>query len=349
MNRTGALAHIRRLTPRAGPGVWIADLSAEVLGVEPGDEIEFARPGQAEQPVRIAGIYKALSTYPLNDYWKPITHEILPTGEFQPVPDPFLIADRATFFEAGVGAFSNATIEWNFPLTASRFTLPEAASLSRRLSLIAARTRDPETRLGEPMLELQAYGNPSADTALTGAVERSQQSVAALKSPVDLLTLAGRAVALAVLAAAGLFAFQRRREEVRLLATQGMSPLAQGAKAALESLGPVLVGAGLAWLMSVELTRELGPTRLIDEGVAAVSLCNIAWSSAIALIVLGITFGLAARREATPERGGRSLLARAPWDVALLALAAASLYEVVTRQATATTSGSWVDTTSASR
>src|SRR5207249_4091567 len=68
------------------------------------------------------------------------------------------------------------------------------------------------------------------------------------------------------------------------------------------------------------------------------ALRQVAWTSLIGLALLALVAGVAARRDAEPgDSRGRRSLAGAPWELIVLALAAASLYEFLSRPPRTTT------------
>lgn len=331
LSRTGAQDHITQLTRDTGEGMWIAESSASALDVRPGDDL-FIRFGDLTSRTTVRGIYKDLSSEPISEYWAPLTFHIISPLLNQPPLHPYLIGDVATLLDVAEPVAQQATMTWDFALEAPRLTLPEAKQFARRFDAIRLRAHDPLDDLGHTVNVIDQFGGIEVTSSLHSAIDRSDEAVAAIEGPVHLISLAGRLVALTVLAAAGLFAFTRRRVEARLLSAQGRTPWWQGAKASAEAALPAIVGASLGWVAGIQLVSFLGPSDLIGAGVGADAARSVAWWVGAAIILLGVVFGLSAHQETQLGSSRmRRVVARIPWEAIVLSLAAASLYEVNTR------------------
>ena len=331
LGRTGAQNNITKLTRDTGQGMWIAESSATALDVRPGDELAI-RFGDLTSRTTVRGIYKDLATEPISEYWAPLTFHIISPIQNQPPLHPFLIGDVPTLLEVAKGVGQQATVTWDFALEAPRLTLPEAKIFAREFDVIRQRAHDPLDELGRTVNVIDQFGSIDVSSSLHSAIDRSDKAVNAIEGPVQLISLAGRLVALTVLGAAGLFAFTRRRVEARLLSAQGRTPWWQGAKAAAEAALPAIVGAGLGWVAGIQIVGLLGPSDLISAGVGADAARAVAWWTGVAIILIGIVFGLSAHQETQLGSSRmRRVVARIPWEAIVLSLAAASLYEVNTR------------------
>lgn len=331
--RTRALANVEKLTPDRGiDGAWISDTNAEALGVGPGDEVVLERQfGSSRIP--IAGIYKNLASAPITEYWRPLTFHIISPIANQPPLYPYLIMPVGELMNATQGIGQQATFAWDFPLPLEDPTLPQAAKISDSFLDARLEASDPLTTVGRALTGLTQFNQLDVHSSLPNAIKNSEATVTAIEGPVRLISLAGRLVALAVIAAAGLFSYTRRRVEARLLSAQGRTPWWQGAKAGAEALIPALVGAAAGWVAGQGLVKVAGPSDLISEGVAIDALREVGLWTLGAVVLLGIVYGLAAHQEmqlGSPRL--RQVIGRVPWELVLLVLAGASLYEVRTRQ-----------------
>ncbi len=323
--RTDALAHVRKLRSVSGPGVWISDVTASDIGVSPGDTVRI-RVYPRETTVRVAGIYRALSFLPVSQFWCSLTSLIYPQRTDEVAPPPFMLMDRATMLRSGAALKDYDKFRWEFPVQARSITLPEAELLSARLQALDAEMDDPTLRFASLL------PNATQGTQFPNFVRQALDTVTGLTGPVDMMSYAGRVVALFVIGAAAIYAVQRRRVEVTLLTAQGISPVSLGARSALEALLPAAVGAAAGWALGVLLVKALGPTSLMDPRSVRSAAWQVAWTTAVAVILLGIVAGAAVRREAEARTGRlRAAISRTPWEVVLLALAAVSFYEAVIR------------------
>ena len=117
-------------------------------------------------------------------------------------------------------------------------------------------------------------------------------SVAGATGPVS---LAGALVALLLVGGAGAFWLERRRQEVLLLASRGVGPVALGVKAALEMLPSVLVGTAAGWALAVAVVGQVGPSSRIEADVPATAAVRALALGGVGLLLLGIVGGLGGR------------------------------------------------------
>ena len=331
--RTSALANVDMLTPDEGlPGAWIAESSADELGVEPGDHVVLEN-FRTRREVPIAGIYRDLASGPLSDYWSEMTYEIVNEIPNQPPLRPFMIMEEDQFLDSTGDMAQQATFSWTFPLVDKDLTLPQAQGIAAEIQERRLRASDPLTDLGRSMAALTLYGTLRVQTSLTTAIDNSEDTVTAIEGPVRLISLAGRLVALIVIGAAGIFSYTKRRTEAKLLSAQGRTLWWQGTKASVEVLLPALAGASGGWFLATRLISIAGPGAPVSNGVAADALQEVMWWTAAAVVVLGAVYGVGAHQE-TQFRSSRlrRVAARIPWELLVLALAGASLYEVLTRE-----------------
>jgi len=313
-------------------GVYVPDTVAGAAGVQARDELRILFGGE-EQVLPVAGVYKDLRTVPLNDYWSPMTFDILPVNPNQPAPLPLVIAPRDVVLNVSESMGLSNQLLWELPLEGEGLTVDEAQRVLAAEQSLELDVRNQETGIGQAFGELTAsFGGADFESGFTRAVRRVEDTVVSITGPVELLSLAGRAVALIVFAAAGVFAVQRRRVEVRLLSSQGVSPRSQGLRAALESVLPALFGVVAGWGLAYYLVRAIGPTSELSAGIGRGALTTSLLAGAIAIALYGIVAMLGARREV--EAGSprlRGIVSHLPWEAIVLALAAASFYEIVTR------------------
>jgi putative ABC transport system permease protein len=332
--RDGGLDHVTKVTSGRRSGVWIPDTVANELGLKPGDSMTFTgslahSSKTAKAPV--AGVYRDLLSQPPSDYWCAQFHLIYPLSAFENSNPPSLVMmDRPTFLQLTKKLGErDATFTYDLPVQAEGLTLKEAETLSAGLKSLL-------TDLGAS----NPFGGPSGgfsgaarrSSTLPSLVEAADATVVSLRRSVDTISLAGRLVALAVIAASGIYWVSRRRSEVALLSSRGIGAVGIGTKVLLETI-PVAAAAGAAgWALGVLLAKAVGPTNLLDPEAPAEALRQVIWTVAIGLIFLSVVAAVSSRRETegTTTRG-REALARAPWELVVLALAGASLYEVLSR------------------
>lgn len=329
IERDGALDHVQQLTTDGGPGVWITDTSAAALGIAVGDRIKLDS-GAGRVTVRVAGIYRDLGSAPLPQFWCSLSIAINGYPNANIPPPRLVLADRDTFLQLGtaLGDTGDQFI-WEYPLHTKDLTLHEAGDTAAGLFGI---------QQGLETSGPSFIGNVSLATAssvsLPGIVRIANGTVDALRGSVQAISLAGAIVALLVLGAAGIYWVDRRRSEVAVLSAKGAGSAAIMVKVILEALPVAIIAAGLGWYAAIAMVRVLGPARLLDPSVPSQALRQVVWTGAIGLLLMAATAAASARRltELGPVRGAQAL-SRAPWELAVLLLAAASLYEILTRGA----------------
>jgi len=323
--RTGAGGHLPFLQGGAGNGVWVSQAVAGPLGLQPGDSVVIGAGPRAR--AKVTGIYRNLSELPREDYWAPISGLVYPINPNAPAPPPLLFAPRDEFYRIEAVLGDQGQFRWEYPLQAGDITLPQAQGLSGDISNVIAQVTDPNSEAGS------AFQRPAFDSPVPDLVARATQTVAALTGPVETLSIAGRVVAFAVVAAAGLFLVTRRRVEFTFLIARGVGPAQMAGKAIAEAVLPAALGAAAGWVLGVQLVKWLGPTDSVTEDAVSSAGWQVLWSALAAVVVLGLTAAIAARGESEARMGGRlrTVASRFPWEIVVLALAAASYYEVVTR------------------
>ncbi|MDQ3538774.1 MAG: hypothetical protein M3415_08275, partial [Actinomycetota bacterium] len=332
LTRDGFREHIEVIESAPGTrGVWLPDSLADQLGLEAGDTLTLGF-GEQDAQAPVAGIYVDLRSAPLPPYWQPLgpLFTARDTEGIEPPPPPMLLADVAAFLSAG-RVLPPAFFRWQAPLEFADLTLPQLRAARARLDRIDVDVADPGTPLGQPFDELSAYGPPETRSVLAAVAGEVDETDAVLRSPVSLLSLAGRAVALVVVAAAAAFAAQRRRVEHQVLTAAGETPWAAGSRAGVEALLPVLLGAGAGLALAAWTVNLLGPGSPADAAVRAGAVRAVLGNVALAVVIFAVVTPVAARRgqASAAAAPGRRLAARLLWEPVVLALAAASYYEVV--------------------
>jgi len=329
--RDGSLANVQVILSTGGPGVWLSDSIASALQARPGQQIFVTGSMDARVPVRVAGIYRDLAEVrELPSYWCSQYSLIVQQNPNVSLPGLALV-DRTTFLDLGgkLGEIADRAT-WEIPVRTEDITLSEARTTGDELSRLKARLYDSEDSIGS-LFGIHFFP-PSVFTDLPEITERTGARVSAVKGSVDTISLAGSAVALLVIGATGLYWVDRRRTEMLLLAAKGLGPGGLAVKAMIETFLPAAIGVTVGWILGGALLKALGPTELLDAGASPSAFRRALAFSVIGLGVLGLAAAVAVRRETEPTAGPpRRSVAAIPWEVPVLVLAAASLYEILTR------------------
>ncbi|MBI4261343.1 MAG: hypothetical protein HY658_12345 [Actinobacteria bacterium] len=326
--RTGFLDHVQVVAEAGVAGIWVDERLAALLGVSPGDEVRVET-ASARARARVAGIVRELPSEV--GWWAPVLERLEVTGGDREPPSLVLVPD-GTMARLGGALGELGLFTWSYPLASPELSLPEGRSLAGAIHDVEARlatTTDPEV---ERLFQGATHGSRLPDL-----LARAEDAVDPLEGSVASLALAGVLVALALLGAVGVYAVRRRRAEVSALAAHGVGPAGLGGRAALAALLPVAAGTAAGWLLGRFLVGALGPGTVGDPSAVQASFRLALTGGVVAVVLSGAVSAAASRAEAREHVGGRAgeVLARAPWEAAVLLLAAVALYEILSREATA--------------
>ncbi|MPZ70394.1 MAG: FtsX-like permease family protein [Actinobacteria bacterium] len=328
--RTGALQHLNVLAEEDGDGLYITDDQAEQLSVDAGDRMTIVGSSGDSISVEVAGIYQGLASQALTDYWQPVADRIYGGGDGAP---PGLV----------FGSFPQIaaiTVDFGGEQPQSRWEY----SIRTDLSMAEGEAAAAEMRRVERDLEDGAgigaeFPGGEHFTALPDLLRNARETVGGVESPIGIMSLAGRLVALVVIAAAGVYGIRRRRIETSVLSARGIGPGALGFKASLESIPPIAAGVAIGWGASLLLVRLLGPSQRLDPGASMNALESALYAGVIAVAVVGLVSSLATRREAASAFTRLPAVSNIPWELAFLVLAGLSFYQLDSNGLTATGTG----------
>lgn len=326
--RSGASERIEVVRGDADDGLMVPEILAEELALSPGDTVTLTR-GDVTVAAQLGGVYRQLDPLTAPDELAQLAEltEPSPGRDRRPLDLALGRPERVLALAEDLGARSE--LVWEYPATADLTGLDAARAERDGLRRVSAAADDPDSELGGALGRVGG-GRPQATVGLDAVVREAERAVAALAGPVRAVGLAGQAVALSVVAAAALFAARHRAVALRLAAVRGQGPLQQGASAALHALPPLLAGAALGWGAALLLVVVAGPPGGLPAGTGTSALRDVAVALVPALVVVG---AITAAAVATAVRVGRrrpvlARLARAPWEVVVLALAAIALLQV---------------------
>ena len=323
--RDGFAGHIQALERAGGDGAWLPDTAASSLGVRAGQTVRLGLPPGVR--VRVVGVYRDLATsdQPLDRFWSPLGNVIYTLDRERTTPPGLVLVDPDRFLELTRRLESPGQLEWDFYPESDRLTLPEADRLAAQIQAVQGTT-------GDPWAEQTGLTRVTTATPITDVVRRAHATLAALTGPVESISLTGRLLALALVAAAAVFAVRRRRGEVSVLIAHGVGGLPIGARSMVEAALPLAAGGALGYLVALGLAGPLDPVPGLQPQATAAARREVALAVAAGLLLFGLVTWIAVRSEER-ERARRlgQVLATPWWEVLALALAAAALYELRTR------------------
>ena len=328
MARTGAKAHVHKLSGRGGPGVWLSRAAAVTRGVRAGGRVAFVRPlpappGADRVTLPVAAVYRQLDSDLANPYWVNFIARIRAPNPDAPIPPTFALVSRRQIYrladKVGGGALANV---YEFPLDAHGMTPVRARRVARAFqhvgSLLA--TRSPLAR----RLGCSSVDRPCrVSSELTDAVAVAAAANSSLRPVVDLL--AGFCVLIALCAAlvAGVFTGRRRAAEARLSLVGGEARPWFLARAAIEAFLPAVVGAAAGLALTVELVRVFTPQGSVDASVFRQAAARVVLS--IAATVLAVALGLTlARGRLGASRAVWRKSSQLPWEAVAIGVALVS-------------------------
>ncbi|HEX8135641.1 MAG TPA: hypothetical protein VF880_19700 [Actinomycetes bacterium] len=326
--RDGFARHVRRVANASGTaaagGVWLPESVATALRVHPGQAVAIG--GAPRVRARVAGVYQDLTGggQALDPFWSPLSGA-LAVKQIDNPPPQLLLAEPPLLAELGRRLGAAARLEWNYYLPPGRRTVPAVESLVPEIERVRLDVSDP--------VSLLAARQASASSALATAVASAHATELALTGPVETISVTGRILALALLAAAGLYGVKRRRGEVLLLTAQGVGGARLAGRSMVEAALPLLAGGALGWLLAVALAGVLTPTGEPQPQALAAANRELAVVLAVGLLLLAaVTWASVQAEERERSRTAfRQLLAKPLWEAVVLVLAAAALYELQTR------------------
>ncbi len=324
--REGFADHIQKLQVAGGGGLWLASETAGFAGIRAGGRVELLL-NDRRVTARVAGIYKDLNRLPVTDFWCSQRSLIYPPGFDGEIPPPPILGDRETMAALDRGLRQDRLIfTWELPLRGS-LTLPQSLQTAGSLGgLRSALGTGPgavfRLRSGQERFANEP-GLLTVRSELPFVAQRSGGIMAAVRGAIVPVSTAGLAVALLLVAAAGSYWVDRRRREVALLVTKGISPAAIALKAGLEMALPAAAGALSGWGLAIVLVRAFGPSELLDASAPRAALARDGIALAGGVLLLGAVAALRVRAQTEQGIGLRSgLLAKVPFELGVLALAA---------------------------
>lgn len=329
----GVLEHVEPVAGSEGDGVWVPELIAEELGVDPGDTIELtATSGRRSAAVEVTvdGVYHDIYfAWPSDGFWllwlDTFRLESLNT-DVPPPPQPILTTrGRALAIMRELGQGS-ATFAWQSPLAD-----PAAASLEDVQALDRYETRlhtltFQRSRLGRTLfccVDRWSVPLANASTSLTSSigavVDEAERRVVVVQGPADVLEIAALAVALVVVAAVGASSMRARRTEAAWLHARGTSPTLVGAHNIVGALLPAVAGGVLGFGLAALAVSSFGPDGATERSAYAEAATRTAIGVAVAVVLVGLVAGRTYARIADPHGGRFARLAAAvPWEIGVI-------------------------------
>lgn len=299
VHRTHDLDHVTPAEVGDDSGIWIPDTIARQLSVAPGDEIRLAS-SRGSASVPIAATYRFLPHDRERPYWSPLNEYIFREASDDTYPPAFIFMDDALFFDLADRLGDLLEIGWEIPLADSVNSLGEAARVNRVFGQLQNEAGSPSSSLGallEQEIRITWGRRPSVQHVLGDVIQTTTERVESVTPPLEVLSLAGRVVALGMLIAVGFYLVRRREVEVAFLLTRGTPPTSIAMRAIIEACLPYVVGAAGGAALALLCVRALGPTADFELSRATEDGTELGLSALVGLVALGVSAGVAARRQ----------------------------------------------------
>ena len=298
VDKAGAEANVTVLerSDHARPGVWIADTTAEQLGVGIGDEIVL-RGASEEALAPVAAIYRYLPNDIPRPFWAPLSAFIYRSAGAFVDPPTFILANDDIFPRLVTELEEAPTVRLDIPLQVKGASAADLTEIAREFQEVSDALADPNQPLAQAILEDPHLFGTRIDTSLPGIMNTAQQRVETVTPVVDLLSGAARVLAISVMAAAGFYLVKRRRIEVVLLAARGVGPWQQAIRYGVEGLLAVAAGAVIGSAGGYVLVKMLGPAADLPASVLQQAWPQVVLTVAVGHIFLIVAAAVAVSRE----------------------------------------------------
>lgn len=309
--RDGAVDNVTVLSSSPGDGLLLPQQTARYLRVDAGDLMQIGG-----EDFIVAGTYRELyDERTVRTYWCSYTSLFLNASSGAAPPALVLATSPQVAEEVGqVGGQTGMARAWVSPIDT------EGLTLDRARGIVAARER----AFAESSIS-NAFGGEGRAGLLPDMVRRTERVAAGLRGPVIPIALGGAVAAVFLMGAAGSYWAERRRQEVRLLSSRGVSPASLAVKAALELSMAAVVGTVGGWLLARGLIAALGPSPYLDADAPRQAAMVAAAGLLAGIFVLMLVAGLRTRGSTErPIGGGARWASRVPWELALIVAAAVS-------------------------
>ncbi|MGE5459140.1 MAG: hypothetical protein ACM3WR_00805 [Solirubrobacterales bacterium] len=328
-----APSHVERLVGREGDGVWLSEMTAQDLGVRPGDTIELTDASQGHHrvvEVAVDGIYADFYlALPPDGYWlqwEPKFRLKSLENDQPPPPQPILTGLRQAIALTRSLGQTTATFSWQAPVAdPDTISLEDVQALDRyRQPLESLSFAD--TRIGTALQCCRRYGFvqvPGGSTSIGSSIDDvaadAERRIATVQGPAQVLEMAALAVAMVVVAASGAFSLRARRTEAEWLFARGMSPTSVAVKSAIETFIPSLAGGALGAAFAVLAVRVVGPDGAIHGSAYVDALVRTAVAVGAAVALGSTVAALAYVRLVDPHhRGLARLVGAVPWELGVV-------------------------------
>jgi putative ABC transport system permease protein len=330
-----ALAAMEVVWETGQPGVWVVDLVADQLGIGPGDAIVYTASRSGEGVERAAGAAPVAGVYrdpwasgALDAAWARLPRDVAPPapprrGDLARWPT-LLLAEPTVLQQLSSDAADPVTLRLRWPIVDLGMTVPEARERQRHLTRLEEALADARTEAREASVRLAGPDRlPTLGSPLPSALAGAQLGQQAVIGQIRSTAIAGVALALGVVAAAGAFVLERQRVHCRAAWLQGISPAAFAVRQAWELLPSLALGGLLGWGAGLLVVRTQGPWSALEPVWVATSIRWAAIAALAGLAVLTAVMIAHAHRVVTP--GHRAGVLRVSLFVGLAATCVAAL------------------------
>jgi hypothetical protein len=300
---------------------------ADDLGLASGETVTLRR-GDVTTEILISGIARPLDPELVPPELADLATAVAGSVDRDRRAIEFVVAPPGDALDVAAELAATSTVTWRHPVREQLGGAADARRARTAMLRAASAIDDPRTSLGA-IVAATLRQAPGSTVGLGQVVRETDAAVAALAGPARAVGIAGQVVALAVVAAAALFAARSREVELRLAAVRGRSPLRQGLRAAVRAFPPLAVGGLVGTAAALLLVRAVTPSGALPVATVWAALAAVGIAFVPALAVVGVvTAALVATTVRVARRRRIRRLDRWPWEAAVLGLAAVAYLQL---------------------
>jgi hypothetical protein len=346
--------------------VWLADSTAEKLGVVAGDEIELElidspsvassdtaddaaeEPGATDDetedaavPARVAGVYLTNDGLPVSDVvdWPAIAGTLPSDLAVTMRPAALIITDVSTAVDLIRSMDDEPFVVWDVPWV-GEVTLEQGRVAAAATRTLDARLHDANSLIGRVTSRAEV-APVTMSTGVGGLVDRAEAAAEELAPLVSSIGLAAQVIAGTVLGALLWLVARGRRVEHAASLRLGMHPVRLGITGAIEQSVPLLVGCGAAYAIVRWAPNAIAGDGEIDTNTIASQASVAIWAIPIvaAIAVVALTVAIWPLEPTSAMAQGR-LASVLRWEPVVVVAAIVAGAQLATQEHSALDSGS---------
>ena len=276
-------------------GAWISQSFAQATNASVGDPLDVMNTG-FRVSLPIAGIYRDIFPSEPGDYWSTLPADLRPL--YFPASGRVNTEMAVVSIELMLQTDAIGWMRWQAPLSERPDTLDGLRAAERFVSNFDS---DFLRSGGDLLLEVTGTQDPSFVTVsdLPAIRDDVETAVGSLSEPLATIRWAGVILGLAIAAAAALFASGVNTRVIRVLISDGDSPLRIGLRTSIQVAAPAALGTAAGLGLATVAVSMLGPNAPFS--LTAINAIDIGVVTLIGLVLIMIITAVVAVDRAFPK------------------------------------------------